>query len=82
MELRELFPFEPVGFILSIACFEWGFWSYAVIAWILKMITLRVGGSRLYEEFGAPLAGGYIAGYMLTLIPGIILYRIRFFTPF
>jgi hypothetical protein len=76
------FPFEPVGFILSIACFEWGFWSYAVIAWILKMMTLRVGGSRLYEEFGAPLAGGYIAGYMLTLIPGIILYRIRFFTPF
>jgi len=77
------FPFEPIGFILGIgAGFEWGFWSYALVAWVLKMITLRIGGSKLYEEFGMPIAGGYIAGHMLALIPGIILSRIRFFFPF
>jgi hypothetical protein len=77
------FPFEPVGFILSEAVgFEWGFWSYALIAWVLKQLTLRIGGSKLYEEFGVPIAGGYIAGHMLALIPGIILYRVRFFIPF
>ena len=76
------FPFEPVGFILSIACLERGYWSYALIAWILKYITLRVGGSKLYEEFGAPMAGGYIAGHMLCLIPGTIISKIRFFFPF
>jgi len=77
------FPFEPVGFILGIgAGFEWGFWTYALIAWALKQITLRVGGSKLYEEVGAPVAGGYIAGHMLALIPGIIVSRYRFFFPF
>ncbi|MEM2849522.1 MAG: DUF6784 domain-containing protein [Candidatus Bathyarchaeia archaeon] len=76
------FPFEPVGFILSIACFEWGFWSFALIAWILKAITLRVGGSKLYEEYGAPIASGFIAGHMLALVPGTIISKIRFFYPF
>jgi hypothetical protein len=77
------FPFDPVGFILGIgAGFEWGFWSCALIAWILKFITLKLGGSKLYEEFGVPMAGGYIAGHMLALIPGIIITGIRFFIPF
>ena len=40
------FPFEPVGFLLGISTgFEFGLWSYALIAWILKMLTLRIGGS-------------------------------------
>jgi len=77
------FPFEPVGFLLGISTgFEFGLWSYALIAWILKMLTLRIGGSKAYEEFGAPMAGGYMAGHMLALIPGIILQRVRFFFPF
>lgn len=77
------FPFEPVGFILGIgAGFEWGFWSLALIAWLLKFLTFKVGGSKLYEEYGAPLAGGYIAGHMLCLIPGTIISKIRFFYPF
>jgi len=77
------FPFEPVGFILGIgAGFEWGFWDLALAAWILKLLTLRIGGSKLYEEYGAPFAGGYIAGHMLALIPGTILTTIRFFVPF
>jgi len=77
------FPFEPVGFILGIgAGFEWGFWSLALIAWVLKQLTLRIGGSKLYEEVGAPIAGGYIAGHVLALIPGIIISRYRFFFPF
>jgi hypothetical protein len=45
-------------------------------------MVIMVGGSKLYEEFGVPIAGGYIAGHMLALIPGIILYRVRFFIPF
>jgi hypothetical protein len=77
------FPFNPEGFILGIgAGFEWGFWSLALVAWILKMLTLKIGGSKAYEEIGAPLAGGYIAGHMLTIIPGTIISKIRFFYPF
>ena len=77
------FPFEPVGFLvgLGMGIFS-GFWSYALIAWIVKMLTLKIGGSRAYEEYGVPIATGYIAGYTLILIPGAILGRIRFFIPF
>jgi hypothetical protein len=77
------FPLEPVGFVAGLgAGFEWGFWSYGLIAWILKTITLRVGGSKLYEEWGAPIASGFIAGHMLALIPGTIISKVRFFIPF
>jgi len=78
------FPFEPVGFTLAIskAVIPWGIWSSALIAWIVKTITLRVGGSKAYESWGVPIAAGFIAGYMLVLIPGTIIAHIKFWFPF
>jgi hypothetical protein len=78
------FPLEPIGFItgVGVGFGWWGFWTYGLVAWILKTITLRVGGSKLYEEWGAPIASGFIAGHMLALIPGTIISKIRWFYPF
>jgi hypothetical protein len=78
------FPFEPIGFTLAIskAVLPWGIWSSALVAWILKTITLRVGGSKLYENIGTPLASGFIAGYMSVLIVGTIIAHIKFWFPF
>ncbi len=78
------FPLEPIGFItgVGVGFGWWGFWTYGLVAWILKTITLRVGGSKLYEEWGAPIASGFIAGHMLALIPGTIISKVRFFIPF
>jgi hypothetical protein len=78
------FPFEPVGFSLAIskAVIPWGIWSSALIAWVVKTVTLRVGGSKLYEGWGAPVAAGFIAGYMLVLIPGTIIAHVKFWYPF
>lgn len=78
------FPFEPIGFTLAIskAVLPWGIWSSALVAWVLKTITLRVGGSKLYESVGAPLASGFIAGYMSILIIGTIVAHIKFWFPF
>jgi hypothetical protein len=77
------FPFEPVGFILGMgAGYEMGYWSYALVAWILKTITLKIGGSKAYEEWGVPIAAGYVAGHMLVLIPGSIIATIKYFVPF
>lgn len=78
------FPFEPVGFSLAVsyAGTSFGIWSSALIGWILKTITLRIGGSKLYEEWGVPVVTGFIAGYMGLLIPGTIIAHIKFWFPF
>jgi len=51
-------------------------------AWIAKTIVLRVGGSRLYQEYGIPAVGGYVAGYVPSALLGVILGVTKFFTPF
>jgi len=35
------------------------------VAWILKVITLRVFGAKAYEETGVPIAVGFLAGITL-----------------
>jgi hypothetical protein len=78
------FPFEPIGFIIATSpnSVLFGQWGSFLIAWALKMITLRVGGSKLYERAGMPLAAGFIAGYMVAVIFGGTMGVIRFFIPY
>ena len=43
------------------------------IAWVLKLITLKVFGAKAYEETGVPIAVGFLAGVTLAamIIMGI-----------
>jgi hypothetical protein len=78
------FPLEPIGFLLATdghALIE-GIWTMTLAAWVLKTITLRVGGSKLYERTGIPAAIGFIIGLIvITIVGGAILF-IRFLHPF
>jgi hypothetical protein len=78
------FPLEPIGFLLATdghALIE-GVWTMALAAWVVKTITLRVGGSKLYERTGIPTAIGFIVGIVIvSLIGGVVLVT-RFFIPF
>jgi len=78
------FPFEPIGFLngTSYNSLISGLWTSYLVAWIFKTITLRVGGSRAYEEFGVPLASGITIGCLTVFIIGGIVGIIRFFVPF
>jgi len=78
------FPFNAIGFIIGTSYISvlWGYWGPFLIAWVLKVITLRVGGSKLYENLGVPIAGGFVAGYMVALIFGGSIGVLRFFQPF
>jgi hypothetical protein len=78
------FPFNAIGFIMGTGIMGtfYGYWGPFLIAWVLKTITLRIGGSKLYESVGVPIAGGFIAGYMVALIIGGTLGVFRFFVPF
>jgi len=77
-------PIHPVGFLLSGAAREiWtGTWTAFLAAWIAKWLTLRIGGSKLYEEHGVAFIGGALAGTLAVIFTGIIISVIRFFIPF
>jgi len=78
------FPFEPIGMLIGLD--PWGMllclWQVAAVAWILKTLTLRIGGSKAYEEHGLLVAGGLIVGYGLAVLVVGIVGITRFFIPF
>jgi len=78
------FPFEPIGFLngMSYNSLISGVWFPFLIAWVLKTVTLRIGGSKAYENYGLPLAGGFVAGSIVISIIGAVLGVVRFFVPF
>jgi len=67
-------PLEPAMWAL---CLEWQqvmYWFPMLVALILKYLTIKVGGAKLYEGYGAKLAIGFcIAAYALLLIQLIIM---------
>ncbi|MBS7612551.1 OPT/YSL family transporter [Candidatus Bathyarchaeota archaeon] len=78
------FPIHPLGFILATGIFSSfaGSWSIALGAWIAKWLTLKIGGSRAYEEYGMPFVSGYVTGFIIDVILGIIVQITRIFIPF
>ena len=78
------FPFEPLGFVIatSMAGQYYGVWSAFFVAWLVKTIVLRVGGSRVYERYGIPVVGGFLGGVVISIFVGSLLLLIRFFIPF
>ncbi|RLI28639.1 hypothetical protein DRO58_01725 [Candidatus Bathyarchaeota archaeon] len=78
------FPFEPLGFLMAhgYTTLQRGLASTFIIAWFLKWLTLKVGGSKLYENYGIPIAAGFLVGYMaINFFAGLVgVYR--WFFPF
>lgn len=78
------FPLEPIGMLVGISSWNMllGLWQSAAIAWVLKVLTLRIGGSKAYEKHGQPVAGGFFVGYALAILVVGIVGIYRFFFPF
>ncbi|MEM2352383.1 MAG: DUF6785 family protein [Thermoproteota archaeon] len=77
-------PLHPIGFIMSTApaIAHMREWNCFFGAWIAKYLTLRIGGSKAYEEYGIPIAGGLMAGYVLSNLVAYIVGTIKFFVAF
>ncbi|RLI44650.1 hypothetical protein DRO64_03665 [Candidatus Bathyarchaeota archaeon] len=75
------FPLHPVGLYLG----GIGPWfptgAAAPIALILKYLTFKIGGTKLYEEKGVPLAVGAFIGFTLFLLVGGLISIWRTFVP-
>jgi hypothetical protein len=78
------FPLEPIGWLIGTTASSalFGLWAPFLVAWVLKMITFRVGGAKLFENRGVPVASGAVAGCIAGMILGGALFIIRFFVPF
>jgi hypothetical protein len=78
-------PIHPMGFLLSgggdYATLT-GSWSCFLGAWIAKWLTLKIGGSKAYEEYGVPFVAGILVGMVCTIIIAIVAGAVRFFIPF
>jgi hypothetical protein len=77
-------PIDPLGFVIatSMSGAHMGVWSAFTVAWIVKTIVLRVGGSKLYENYGVPIVGGFMGGVVTSNLIGVIAGSVRFFYPF
>jgi len=78
------FPFEPIGFLngTSFNSLISGFWLSFLVAWVAKTITLRIGGSNVYEKYGLPAASGLVTGCMLIYLVLGAVGIVRFYIPF
>ena len=74
------FPFHPIGFAISGSWSMNLVWLPIAIAWLLKMLTLKFGGLRLYKT-AVPFFFGLILGEM-TIGCLWSLIGIRFNIPF
>jgi len=77
-ELRARFAWffiNPSAFVAMFVLNSW--WYNTVIAYVLKYLTLKIGGSKAYENYGVPLAVGYTVGYGLGLV---VIGGLAFFT--
>ncbi|MEM2886420.1 MAG: DUF6784 domain-containing protein, partial [Thermoproteota archaeon] len=77
-------PIHPMGFLLSGGQYAmWtGVWVCFLVGWVCKYLTLRVGGSRAYENYGVPFIGGTMVGLIATILVASVVAGIRYFVPF
>lgn len=77
-------PMNPVGFILATGpATTWmREWNAFLGAWIGKYLTLKIGGSKLYSEYGIPFVAGGLAGIVITYVMACMLGVMKFFVPF
>jgi hypothetical protein len=77
-------PIHPVGFLLATAISPMWMreWDAFMGAWIFKTITLRIGGSKAYSNYGVPIAAGIIGGIVLASFVAYLIGIVKFFVPF
>jgi hypothetical protein len=77
-------PIDPTGYVLatSIHPLLEGLWLPFLVAWVAKTITLKVGGSKAYENFGVPIATGFLVGTTLSILIGGGTGVYTYFYPF
>ena len=63
-------PFHPVGVMVGMSYLSGflGFGGAFGITYVLKWLTLKIGGVRAYEDWGVPIAIGVAVGYAVAMV--------------
>jgi hypothetical protein len=73
--LRNLFtwfPLQPIGYVLAPSYFMGGFWLCAFIAWLVRVIMLRFGGTHTIRNALMP----FVVGMFLACIASVLFFTI------
>jgi hypothetical protein len=63
---RTVFPWfwlNPIGIFFGTSTMWWNIGGNSLFAFVLKALTVKLGGSRAYERYGIPLATGFLISY-------------------
>lgn len=69
--LRSLFmwfPLHPIGYVMAPSYFMGGFWFCAFLAWVIRVLVLRVGGARSIREGLMPFCVGMFMACIVSII--------------
>ncbi len=64
------FPLHPIGYVLAPSHFMGGFWFCAFLAWLIRILILRIGGARSIREGLMP----FCLGMFLACIVSVVLF--------
>jgi len=78
------FPIDPYGFLLATAGEPGvyiGMGEMMCITLVVKYIVMKIGGVKVYEEYGIPAAIGVMTAYGLMVVSIGIAYLFRWYVP-
>jgi len=75
------FPLDVYGIYIGATAYYLCTIPGCFIGWLLKYITLKIGGTRYFEEYGLPIASGWLIGYSVSILVNGIIAVIRFAIP-
>ncbi len=72
-------PLDPAGVALAINGAETLFLFPALVAWVVKKLVFRLGGTKLNDTIALPVSIGFIVGYWVMFMIGTLGGIIKFF---
>lgn len=70
------FPFHPLGYVLAPTHFMQGTWLVLLVAWVTRILLLRIGGVRMIRHGLVPFCIGMFLACILSIVvfDGVGLY--------
>ena len=62
------FPIHPLGYVLAATCFGHTMWFTALLAWLIRVIVLRIGGAHSIRRGLIPFCVGMFIACMVSIM--------------